>query len=78
MNLDAGFYGHAKTSQLPLHSLKSKSGGVMELGVIGEVDSLLWALGIYGCMLVEKSLLFNAAGIYKGQRVFKIELLGVT
>lgn len=32
----------------------------------------------FGCMLVEKNLQFNAAGIYKGQRVFKTELLGVT
>lgn len=32
----------------------------------------------FGRMLVEKSLQFNAAGIYKGQRVFKTELLGGT
>lgn len=78
MNLDAVFYVHAKTLQLPLHSLKSKSGAATELSAIEEVHSLFWALSIYGCMLVEKSLQFNAAGIYKGQRVFKIELLGVT
>lgn len=74
MNLDAVFYVHAKILQMPLQSLKRKCGEEVELSVIEELHSLLWPW----VFTVEKSFQFHAAGIYKGQRVFKIELLGVT
>lgn len=57
--------------------MKSKCRGVIQLCVVEEVHCLLEALGICVYMLVDKSLQFNSTSMYKGQRVFKIELLGV-
>lgn len=57
--------------------MKSKCWGAIELCAVEEVHLLLEALRICVCMLVDKSLQFNSTGMYKGQRVFKIELLGV-